>query len=166
MKGRMRYPKAAWLLGGLLVTLPQVATGASTTTITVKVMVLAPPPCTINDNKAITVEFGDVITTRVDGSNYRMPVNYSLLCTGSSTNAMTLQVQGNGATFDGEVLKTNQVGLGIALQQGGLPVGINRPLNFTYPTKPDLWAVPVKQSGVTLTGGEFTASATMKVNYQ
>ncbi|VTR51606.1 putative minor fimbrial subunit StfE [Serratia fonticola] len=53
-----------------------------------------------------------MMTTRVDGNNYRMPVNYTLDCRSASANAMKLQVQGNGAAFDGTVLRSEQGGLG------------------------------------------------------
>lgn len=152
-------------LGVLLAAAPLMLQAA--TTVTVKVTVMAPPPCVINDNKTIEVAFGEVMTTRVDGSNYKMPVDYSLSCSGQSKNAMKLQVQGNGAAFDGKVLKTaEKTGLGIQLLQSSGKLAINSWLNFTYPKAPELWAVPVKQSGVTLSGGVFTAAATLKVAYQ
>ncbi len=161
--GKLRK-KVGCCLAGLVAFIPLWCIAA--TTVTVKVTVVAPPPCTINDDRPIEVDFGDVMTTRVDGDNYRMPVNYTLSCDGASSNAMKLQVQGNGASFDGSVLQTNKVGLGIKLQQGDSKLAVNSWLNFTYPNAPALWAVPVKQSGATLTGGEFTAGATMKVAYQ
>lgn len=151
-------------VGVLLAAAPLLAHAA--TTVTVKVTVVAPPPCVINGNRTIEVDFGEVMTTRVDGKNYRTPVNYSLSCSGQSKNAMKLQVQGTGAAFDTTVLKTNKTGLGIQLQQGSSKLAVNGWLNFTYPNTPELWAVPVKQSGVNLSGGEFTAGATLKVAYQ
>ncbi|HGM6401959.1 TPA: fimbrial protein [Serratia marcescens] len=136
------------------------------TTVTVKVTVVVPPPCVINDDRPIDVEFGDVMTTRVDGDNYKMPVNYTLSCNGDAPNAMKLQVKGNGAAFDATVLQTSKSGLGIELLQSGGKLVVNSWLNFTYPNKPELWAVPVKQAGEPLTGGEFSAGATMAVDYQ
>ncbi|MCO7508689.1 fimbrial protein [Serratia fonticola] len=157
--------KVDCLLIGMLAVLPLMSR-AENILVTIKVTVLAPPPCTINSNRPIEVIFGDVMTTRVDGNNYRMPVNYTLLCTDSAHNAVKLQIQGNGASFDSTLLQTDKAGLGIELQQEGSKLAVNNWVNFTYPNKPVLWAVPVKQSGSTLTGGEFTASATMKVDYQ
>jgi len=168
MNGTMRYRKAAFLLCGLLVAMPQIAIaeGSNSATLTVKVTVFE-SPCVINDNQPIKVEFYDVMTTRVDGRNYRTRVEYSLECPSYTPNPMKLQVVGFGASFDGAVLRTQQQdGLGIEFQQGTTKLPINTWLNFTYPNKPELWAVPVKQRGVPLTGGEFTASATMKVEYQ
>lgn len=159
-----KHRRAGYSLAALLMAFPLVTQAA--TTVTVKVTVVAPPPCIINDDRPIVVEFGDVLTTRVDGSNYRLPVNYTLNCKDALSNAMKLQVQGVGAGFDGTVLQTNKAGLGIELQQGDAKLPVNSWLNFTYPSKPELWVVPVKQNGATLTGGEFTAGATMKVDYQ
>ncbi|MGQ9883044.1 fimbrial protein [Serratia marcescens] len=39
-------------------------------------------------------------------------------------------------------------------------------MSFTYPVTPTLEAVPVKSATAKLTAGEFTAGATMKVDYQ
>lgn len=170
MRNTVKARKAA-LLAGLCIPLSltgermAVAAVVPPVTIVMTVTIVA-PPCVINDNQAITVEFGDVMTTRVDGSNYRMPVNYTLDCKDAPTTAMKLQVQGTGASFDGTLLQTSNAALGIQLQNGASPLPVNSWLNFTYPNKPPLWAVPVQQSGAALTGGEFTAVATMKVDYQ
>lgn len=160
------YRQVRHVLAGMLAVLPMLAWAAPSATVTVTVTVVAPPPCVINDDRPIDVEFGDVMTTRVDGDNYKMPVNYTLSCTGGTSNAMKLQVKGSGAAFDATVLQTNQTGLGIELRQGAGKLAVNDWLNFTYPNKPELWAVPVKQTGVTLAGGEFSAGATMAVDYQ
>lgn len=161
---RVRNRQRIGCLSALLITVPLMLQAA--TTVTVKVTVVAPPPCVINGDRPIEVNFGEVMTTRVDGNNYRTAVGYTLSCNGQSKNAMKLQVQGTGAAFDSTALKTNKTALGIQLQQGSSKLALNSWLNFTYPNKPELWAVPVKQSGTTLSGGEFTAGATLKVAYQ
>lgn len=151
-------------LGVLLTLMPLILQAA--TTVTVKVTVVAPPSCVINDDRPIEVEFGEVMTSRLNGDNYQTRVRYTLSCSGHSKNAMKLQIQGAGAAFDPTLLQTNKTGLGVQLQQGDNKLAINSWLSFTYPDAPELWAVPVKQNGVTLSGGEFTAGATMKVAYQ
>lgn len=154
------------MCGGLML-LPLIAMGASNVAnVTVKVTVIATPPCVVNDNKVIEVEFGDVSTTQVDGQNYRMPVNYSLDCNVDANNALKLQVQGNAAAFDGKLLQTDTAGLAIKLQKVGGDLPINTWLNFNYPNKQELWAVPIKEDGVTLQAGEFNAAATMRLDYQ
>jgi len=162
-----RRRRAGCGLVGLLLLSPLVE--AASTTVTVKVTVVAPPPCIINGDRPIEVDFKDVMTTRVDGSTYRMPIAYTLSCSSSaSSKAMKLQVRGTGADFDARVLKTTQPGLGVELQDedGKMPINTWRNFDYAGSTGPELWAVPVKQSGVTLTGGEFTAAATMEVAYQ
>lgn len=152
------------VIGGLILILPVLA--EAVTTVTVKVTVVAPPPCIVNNNRPIEVEFGDVMTTKVDGMNYQMPVNYTLSCETGSDNSMQLEVQGAGAVFDSTVLQTNKDGLGIKLMRVGADLPINTWVPFTYPNAPELWAIPVKKSGVTLTTGEFSAAATMRVDYR
>ncbi len=90
MNGIVTLPRA---LAGVLTALPMLVFAAPSATVTVKVTVVAPPPCVINDGRPIEVEFGDVMTTRVDGDNYKMPVNYTLSCTGDTANAMKLQIK-------------------------------------------------------------------------
>ncbi|OAH32768.1 fimbrial protein [Serratia marcescens] len=140
---------------------------SSSVTVTVKVTVVA-PPCIVNNNDPIEVNFGDVLTTRVDGHTYRQPVEYNLDCPNVSSSALKLQVRGTGAGFDSTVLATNeQPVLGIELQQGnGSKLKVNDWLNFTLPDKPVLYAVPVKQAGATLGTGAFSAAATLAVDYQ
>ncbi|MER2978037.1 MULTISPECIES: fimbrial protein [Serratia] len=167
MKARLRrYLPSCGLLALMMLYGPQAQVQAATT-IKVTVTIVAPPPCVINNNNLIEVNFGnDVMTTRIDGSYKKQPVVYSVECKNAPNNAMKLQIQGNSAGFDNEVLQTNKDGLGVALLRNGNRQPINSWINFTYPTKPTLEAVPVKQAGATLRGGDFSAGATMKVEYQ
>lgn len=152
------------LLGGLLL-LPHSLMAVNTATVTVKVTVVT-PACTVNGNKAIEVDFKEVTTTRVDGINYRQPVPYTLSCPGAASNTLRLQIQGNAADFDGQALKTSAAGLGIRLKNGNANLAVNGWVNFNYPNKPVLYAVPVRKLNAVLPGGVFTATATMKVDYQ
>ncbi|HID9469481.1 TPA: fimbrial protein [Serratia liquefaciens] len=137
------------------------------TSIKVTVTIVAPPPCVINNNNLIEVNFGnDVMTTRIDGSYKKQSVLYSVECKNAPNNAMKMQIQGNSAVFDRDVLQTNKNDLGIALLRNGNREPINTWVNFTYPNLPKFEAVPVKQAGATLSGGAFSAGATMKVEYQ
>ena len=132
---------------------------------------IEPPPCQVNGDRAIEVDFGeDVLTTRVDGVNYSKPINYTLDCTGAGTRAIRVQIQGAPASFNGNVLATvERSDLGIALKLAG--VGLTMPINSwvkleSTSTKLDLQAVPVKAPGSQLTAGRFTAGATMVFDYQ
>ncbi|CAI1596225.1 fimbrial protein [Serratia quinivorans] len=151
----------------LLAALPA-AQAAETANVTVRVTIVAAPPCEINNNNDIEVNFGnDVLTTRVDGSAYKkMPVTYSINCSGGPSNSVKMRIEGTGAGFDNSVLSTNQADFGIALLNNGSRYPINSWVNFSAPSPPRLEAVPAKRAGVTLKGGPFSAGATMKVEYQ
>ncbi|MGM0513167.1 MAG: fimbrial protein [Pseudomonadota bacterium] len=169
MKVRQRL---SGCLFGILVGVPGWVEGEvmDTASVNISVTVRAPLPCVLNDNLPIQVLFDDVITTRVDGKNYRRKVEYSLKCSAPASNAMKFQVYGQAALvgFDTEVpvLQTLAAGLGIAMLLEGKPLAINQWVNFTYPQLPQLEAVLLKQAGVTLAAGGFTAVATLKVEYQ
>jgi type 1 fimbria pilin len=140
---------------------------SANTTVTVKVTVVAPPPCIINDDRTIDVDFGnELLTTKIDGDNYIKTVDYTLECKDSTRNAMKLKIQGNATTFDASALQTNMADLGVALKANGAALNINSWVNFTYPNLPVLQAVPVKRAGTTLSGGDFSAGATLMVDYQ
>ncbi|WP_332768597.1 fimbrial protein [Pseudomonas koreensis] len=139
---------------------------ASHSTINV-IVILTAPPCEINHNKLIEVNFGnDVLTTLVDGNYKKMPVPYTVQCPTGATSAMSIRIEGTGAAFDPDVLMSNITDFGIAISSNGTSLPINSSKNFTYPNWPQLEAAPVKRRGATLSGGVFSAGAVMKVEYR
>jgi len=129
--------------------------------VTISGVVQAPPPCEINRGTTLNVPFGDALqTTRIDGINYQRVVDYEVSCSDPSSNAMTLELKGTGAAFDAKSLATSKADLGV----NDWP--LNTAVKFTYPTLPGVQAVPVKRPGSTLTGGGFTAAATLVVVLQ
>ncbi|MCW7763648.1 fimbrial protein [Photorhabdus luminescens] len=129
-------------------------------------VVIAPPPCVINNGNTIDVDFGDVMITRIDGVNYMQPVKYTVKCEKMPANAMKMMILGNTASFDRTVLQTNHSGLGIAVIHNGRKLPVNDWMKFSYPNFPELHAVPVKDMATALKGGDFGAGATMIVEYQ
>ncbi|EEY7871308.1 TPA: fimbrial protein [Escherichia coli] len=139
-----------------------------TVPLTLRVLVDAPPPCSI---KGSQVEFGNMIADNVDGTNYRQDAKYTLNCTNSLANDLRMQLKGNTSTINGEtVLSTNITGLGIRIENSAdnslFAVGENSWTPFNIHNQPQLKAVPVKASGAQLAAGEFNASLTMVVDYQ
>lgn len=139
--------------------------------VTVKVVIMTPPPCTINNNQPIEVDFGEVMVTRVDGTNYRKLIDYNLNCPTEqlAKNALRLQIQGTSINLGGAISVLgvpNVPDFGIQLQHDATAFEPNTWLNFSYPDVPDLYAVPVMKSGSVLTTGAFSTSSTMKVEYQ
>ncbi|EOY5052100.1 fimbrial protein [Serratia marcescens] len=164
MKGITRFNFSLLFLTGCLWN----AIAYAGSTVSVKVTVMAPLPCVLNEKKPIEVDFGDeVITTSINGNMYREEVVYDLSCSGQGKNAMRLQINGLGAAFDSSALQTSITGLAIAFEQPkGKRLPVNGWANFDYPQLPELYAVPVKKNGVVLPTGEFSATATLRVDYQ
>lgn len=150
-------------LVGVLLCLPLFCV-ADTATVTVKVTVVT-ATCVINNGNAIEVDFGEILTTEINGSNYRKPINFTITgCDGGTTKGIwTLKIAGTGASFDTAALQTSVSGLGVRLQNGSSSLQVNK--DFDFFEGDQLWSVPVKQSGVKLPGGAFTATATMTLDY-
>ncbi|MBK5436008.1 fimbrial protein [Pseudomonas sp. TH32] len=124
-------------------------------------------PCKVSSNTIIVVDFGsDVQTTLVDGTYKKMQVPYTVQCPVGAPSAMSIRIEGTGAAFDSGVLVTNISNFGIAILNGGTRLPINSSKDFTYPNLPQLYAVPVKRTDATLSGGVFSAVATMRVEYR
>lgn len=137
------------------------------TNLTIRAVIIAPPPCVINGGSTLDVPFGnDLLTSRVDGVNYRRGVPYTVTCDSPFSNALSLELKGTAAAFDNRALATRKADLGVRLFVNGADWPLNTGVNFTYPNFPVVQAVPVKRAGSQLTGGAFDATATLVVDYQ
>ncbi|CAI1801676.1 fimbrial protein [Serratia fonticola] len=130
---------------------------------------IEPPPCTINDGNQVEVNFGDRVgINKVDGENYRQPLNYQITCDKAigGTWALTLSLSGSVAVFDSDALLTDKTSLGIRVYQNDTPFTPNSTLKINLDSPPRLEAVPIKQAGATLTEGAFEAWATLRADYE
>lgn len=135
-------------------------------TVTVTIQI---PPCVINDNQPIDVNFGsNVFTTDVAAGTVKQDIVYSLDCSGADQmKKLKMKISGTGASFDSKLLKTNFDALAIELDANGSLYPLNTDLNFdSVADKPTLSALLVQQPGGHLPTGDFTASSTMTVSYQ
>jgi type 1 fimbria pilin len=130
---------------------------------------IEPPPCTINDGNQVEVNFGDRVgINKVDGENYRQPLNYQITCDKAigGTWALTLSLSGSVAVFDSDALLTDKTSLGIRVYQNDTPFTPNSTVKINLDNPPRLEAVPIKQAGATLTEGAFEAWATLRADYE
>lgn len=129
---------------------------------------IEPPPCTISDNEIINIDFGKNIgVNNIDGVNYSQNVDYKITCDlGTSLTGLILILTGNPTTFDESAVQTSVSGLGIRLLHDGIPAKFGENIAVDITNLPLIQAVPVKNPDVTLSEGEFTASATLKADYQ
>ncbi|WP_058914530.1 fimbrial protein, partial [Entomohabitans teleogrylli] len=110
------------------------------------------PPCVVNNDNMITVNFGnEIMTTRVDGSD-KKPIEYELDCSNAVSSSQKVRISGTVASFDPTALAGGKTGLGIALYNGNTRLTPGTWVNFIDPNKPNLSAALIKQNGVTLSG--------------
>jgi type 1 fimbria pilin len=152
-----------------------VLAGDGTAPITLSGTLIDSPPCDVNGGNTIDVDFGDeVMTTRIDGKAYdKQPVNYTLECDSSmdAGTQLAISIRGQAAAFGSGLLQTDVAGLGVQFMSGDAPVPLNNDtaLKFAYDnsgTGPKIDAVLARNPAVTLSGGAFSATATMFLNYQ
>lgn len=131
---------------------------------------LESPPCVVNGGEQIVVDFGEeVMTTRVDGQQYRERIDFTLDCSAAISSKQKVRISGSTTTegFDGTVLSTPKAGLGLALWHDEVRYAPGEWLAFDADeTLPVLYAVPVKATGATLSGGSFSVLASLVVDYQ
>ncbi len=129
---------------------------------------IEPPPCTINNDGQVDVDFGSRVgVKKVDGVNYLQVMNYRIKCDPSvSARDMTLEIIGTPADYDAAAVSSNVTDLAIQIKQNGVPFELNKPIPISLTTPPILSAVPVKRIGATLVEGPFEATATLRAVYQ
>ncbi|MBW4217889.1 fimbrial protein [Enterobacter cloacae subsp. cloacae] len=128
-----------------------------------------PPACTINNDQAVLVSFGDSVgVNKVNGSNYIQPVDYHLICdiTSPQDGLNIMLSTTEPTTFDPAAVQSSVTGLGIRLLIDGNPATFGQPIPVNSSSTPVLQAVPVKGPGATLIEGPFSATATLQVVYQ
>lgn len=146
------------------------------------------PPCVVNGGSPISVDFGSMEVTKVDGQFYAKSTTVPVSCTYYNGTA---HVKVTGTPLPGapdNVLQTDATGtngasLGVALYQGS-SVNSSYPLRLGggsegkgYPLTQgwtgdgsaastfSLTAVPYKQGSDSLEAGPFIATATMSITY-
>ncbi|CAI1064645.1 MULTISPECIES: fimbrial protein [Serratia] len=127
-----------------------------------------PPVCIISNGQKIDIDFGEKVgVNKVDGNNYLQKINYSLRCEpGVAGMALGLILSGPVSGFDKAALQTNMPDLAIRLQfQDGTPFELNKRVDITVASPPELYAVPIKRPGRELKSGTFSVTATLLADY-
>jgi type 1 fimbria pilin len=164
MSKQVRF--AMVLLAGLLTGSAQAVDGEAEMSFHGTLM--TPPLCTINDGEQIDVDFGERVgINKVDGVNYRVPVNYQISCEQNGQGwTMSLSLNGTATGFDGEALQTDKSDLGVRVYRNDVPFTPNSAIDINPASPLVLTAVPVKRAGATLTEGKFEALVTLQVDYK
>ncbi|HCM9091640.1 TPA: fimbrial protein [Enterobacter kobei] len=157
-----------WLLFFGFLGYAMISQSAGNVAMNFKGTLVVPPPCTINGDKPIEVQFGMVETTKINGSSYKqITLPYSLSCTEATSTSLRLQIKGDTG-YSVDYLQTSVPDLAISIKnmQTQTLIKPNAWVNFESTNPIKLVATPVKKSGAILGAGDFTATATMMVDYQ
>ncbi|MDR9614599.1 fimbrial protein [Providencia rettgeri] len=120
----------------------------------------------INPNQPITIDFGDISVPKINGLEYQREIPFNLNCSDGANNpALKLRIVGSDGIYS-TMLGTSRDNLSIIFRFGNNILNLNGWANFNYSLRPKLTAAPFTMSHSTLTGGTFTASATLVVEYQ
>lgn len=147
---------AILLVSGLTATVVNAVTVTLNVTVT-----LVQPPCVVNDNNPIVVDFEAVDINSINGVYKRMSVPWTFSCPGGT--AIKLQIAGPAASFNTQLLATSSAGLGIKVQNQNLAT---IPVNTWVTAQPTLWVVPLANGASLPQAGQFTAMASLKLDYQ
>jgi len=98
---------------------------------------LEAPPCEVNGNELIVVNFGDeVMTTRIDGTRYRERVLFTVDCSAATSYLQKVRISGTPAAFNSNLLAASQTGFGFAFYHDTTPMPPGSAVNFNAPTVP------------------------------
>ena len=123
--------------------------------------------CEINNGETIHVDFGNNLQSKqIDGEHFMQNIDYSLTCEDLTSNDLEMQFEGTATSFSDDYLATDREGLGIKLYMNGESMPLNTWMPFTWPEVPVLQAAPMKDDATEVETGVFTASATLKIQYQ
>ncbi len=137
---------------------------------TINATVIAPPDCVLyTGSDTLDVSFLDVREDLIDGVNYKkMPLPIRLICRQIVKNQLSMKASWNNIYINNvSSIKTNINNLGISIYQGNTRLRNNDIINFDYSQTVNLFAVPIKPAGSTLSsGGDFTGVLNLIINYQ
>ncbi|WP_105652067.1 fimbrial protein, partial [Cronobacter dublinensis] len=125
------------------------------------------PVCDLNGGNPIDIDFGSAIAvTDVTSEKIERTIDYKITCS-YDNYGLKIKILGVGASFNNDFLRTNINELGIKFKVDEMDYPLNTNFNFTSAAaKPVLKAILTQQAGSHLPTGDFTASATMRVEYQ
>lgn len=134
-------------------------------------VLVAPPPCAINNDETVTVDFGDRVgVKKVASGIYRKTVDVTLTCEQPNLPwELMLSARGAAVDFDPDnatLMTPEHKDLGVKLLLDGSPFELGKAVKINDHTLPLIEALLVQREGSQLSEGPFTAQATLRVEYQ
>lgn len=144
---------------------------ADTANLNLTLTITMPPQCKFSSgNSRQIVHFGEVQQGLIDGVSYkRTAIDTGLSCGPLEKNALKMGVSwDNEVTFNGiSAVSAGRTNLGIAIYKDSTRLRNGSSIDFTYGNPPNLYAVPIKPSGVMLSdAGSFSGIMIVTLNYR
>lgn len=130
-------------------------------------MQIATTPCKINDDRPISVEFGNVAINRVETGEYIRPIDYIMDC-GSATSSQTISMIFKASSVPSDLysFNSNLPGLWMKVLKDGKPLELNKSFNVPdLNNPPKLQIQLVKNPDIDLIESGFMASGTLAADY-
>lgn len=148
----------------LLLCLFSLSTLASNIHVNVEVL---GPSCTVNNGEIIEVDFGDeIVSTKLNGANYKQSFTFSLQCTSATANTVYLAFEGEKWEPGINALKTSKENLHIEFYRGLNLIFLNEKIAVSKDEFHTFQVTPIKYGSVKVQPGPFSASATTVVYYE
>ncbi|TGZ35249.1 putative fimbrial-like protein YfcQ [Photobacterium damselae subsp. damselae] len=131
-------------------------------------VVVSPPPCKINNDVDIAVDFGKVSLNSLDDINSNKNtkiIDLSISCDSSVTSNIALSLSADKAMFNPDFVKTSVEDLGIELFVDDIPLLPGKSVNLRKSKNAKFKAKLVKKKGSVLDEGDFTANSVLLVSY-
>lgn len=150
-----------------LLCLPLTVTGASYTYLDVIVKgEINAAPCKINEGENILVNFQEVVTSYIDNDNYSEKLDYRIECQDNKARAIKMYISGTASAVDNRYLSTSVDDLAVKFHADNTLMPLNDKITVQYPVQPELRVVLAKKAGSKLPAGNFTANATIHIEYE
>ncbi|HBZ16821.1 fimbrial protein [Pantoea sp. NPDC088449] len=140
--------------------------GLPDTIIEISGIVIAPPPCQINNDKPADVDFGDVTIQYIDGERYMRDIPAVIQCPPTFIGELNFKIRGEPSPFDESALITSNPDLAIRLTLNGGAMKLDQWQSISWRTPLEIKAVPIKNSNSIPAAGPFTVTATMLIAVQ
>ncbi|EGT3609557.1 hypothetical protein FAP59_08075 [Morganella morganii] len=126
---------------------------------------LQPPPCKVNNNEEILVDFQRIQIKMPEKSDIRKDVDIPFVCEQDSENfKYFLTVDGPRAQFNNKLVKTNQNNVGFNMELAGVKLDLGK-AQLMSSRHLTLTIVLTKNSNGDVTPGSFSGTGTVTMEY-
>ena len=147
-----------------LIALPATGFAADTVTLNITGNLYVPTVCNVTATST-TIAFGNILSSRINGTEYQKPLNVSVTCSNRNPlQSVSVAVTGTGTTTNKLPVSGAAKGFVLALKKGTANQNFGTSIPMTTDGSLNLNLTPEVKSGEAFVTGAFTAALTVKVS--